>query len=64
METEIRLQYKRDTGTNPEVVKSLYCEDCGSILYPEDLFTLNYVEYLENKLINYENSERNRKGNP
>ncbi len=63
MANEIRLQYKRDTGLNPEVKHSLYCEDCGNILYPDDLYTLEYVEYLENKLIQYENDKRSSKEN-
>jgi len=60
---DIRLQYKRDTGLIPEIKGPISCEDCGEILFPEVTFTIDYVEYLENKLKDYENNERNRKGN-
>jgi len=53
--SELRLEYKRDTGQTPDIKNGIYCDECDTMLYPDDLYKKEYVEWLENKIKTLQN---------
>ncbi len=60
METDLELEFKRETGKRP-TTRNLYCGECGERLDDEVYYLSDYVKFLITKITNYENSQRNRR---
>jgi hypothetical protein len=45
----LRLDYKRDTGSQP-TINEAWCAICGHNVIDDDLYSNDYVEWLESKI--------------
>jgi hypothetical protein len=66
MNTELELEFKKETGLRAKPPDNIICPDCGEIVSGDIFYTSEYVEFLISKIEkltieNYENNKRSRK---
>jgi len=58
MKTELELEYKKETGQRPSIKNGITCPDCGEFIRTDDYYESGYIEFLIDKIKQYENGNR------